>query len=47
MTRKEYIRRTLSSLCGDTPARPDEYYRVVRMADDVSVIFPFDNEQKH
>lgn len=42
MTRNDYIRRILSALCGDSPARPDVYYQVVRMADDAAAVCPFD-----
>jgi len=42
MTRNDYIRRTLSALCGDSPARPDVYYQVVRMADSLHGVYEFD-----
>lgn len=33
MTRTQYITRTLAALCGERPARPDEYHAVTAMAD--------------
>lgn len=33
MTRTQYITRTLAALCGERPARPDEYHAVAAMAD--------------
>ncbi len=44
MKRSEYIQRTLHAICGDSPARPDVYYNVVRMADDAEAVCPFDRE---
>ena len=33
MTRTQYITRTLAAICGERPARPDEYHAVAAMAD--------------
>jgi len=45
MKRTDYIQRTLRALCGDSPARPDVYYQVVRMADDAAAVCPFNPEK--
>lgn len=42
MTRREYIQRTIRALCGDAPAPPDVYHKVVRMADAAATVCPFD-----
>ena len=42
MTRQQFINRTIKHLCGDRPARPDEYYEAVRMADSVEEVYEFD-----
>lgn len=47
MTRTQYITRTLAALCGERPARPDEYHAVTAMADRVAIALPFDREVSH
>lgn len=42
MTRQQFIIRTMKALCGDRPARPDEYYEAVRMADSLEEVYRFD-----
>lgn len=44
MTRQQYISRTLKAMYGSCPPSPDEYYNVVRMADEVEQVITFDNE---
>lgn len=45
MTRQQFIIRTMKALCGDRPARPDEYYEAVRMADSVATVYEFDENE--
>lgn len=47
MTRMQYITRTLAALCGERPARPDEYHAVAAMADRATLVLPFDREVSH
>ena len=47
MTRTQYITRTLTALCGERPARPDEYHTVSAMADRAALVLPFDREVSH
>ena len=47
MTRTQYITRTLAALCGERPARPDEYHTVAAMADRAALVLPFDREVSH
>lgn len=47
MTRQQYIQRTIRALCGDRPASPDVYHHVVRMADSVATVCPFDEAARH
>lgn len=47
MTRTQYIIRTLTALCGERPARPDEYHAVTAMADRAALVLPFDLEVSH
>ena len=47
MTRTQYITRTLAALCGERPARPDEYHTVAAMADRAALALPFDREVSH
>lgn len=47
MTRTQYITRTLAALCGERPARPDEYHAVAAMADREALVLPFDREVSH
>lgn len=44
MKRKEYIKRTLTALCGTAPADPSTYHRVSRMADDINTLCPFESD---
>ena len=44
MTRQQFIQRTMKALCGERPARPDEYYEAVRMAESVEGVYRFDEE---
>jgi hypothetical protein len=47
MTRTQYITRTLAAMCGERPARPDEYHAVAAMADRAAFVLPFDREVSH
>ena len=42
MSRQDYIRRTLTALCGSSPADPATYHLVSAMADRIEGVFKFD-----
>lgn len=46
MTRQQYIRNTLTAICGTRPASPSVYHFVERMADQAAAVYTFDKENE-